>query len=285
MAFRRCGTPMPIKLGWVHPLIRKLDLIKMNRLSENLINIGRLARAEIRAWKSGKRMPKNSNKALFYLGQLPSDVITDNDHQIVSILRNAEVNGWQVSAMAEVNKLPLGPKAQTLINRIPPYTYVIRLSWEGSTNDARKTIGTLKRILACYQMSLTDHPPEVIVISTPNLYGYIAAFLFARRVKAKFILDFRGDGNIEHFCKAFENGIWKLLYRRRLIKKADGIVFSEQSQFESAQHAIKDVSSDRVVILSQAAKGLDQNRESAADYSGELLAKRLYAALNRVCST
>jgi hypothetical protein len=213
-----------------------------------------LLRAELGARAARARDAGPDRRFLLLAEGLPPDRLRGGSYRPTSFLQYAAANGWQAAAITrELTESP-DRAAMELATHVPNDCPVIRVPpapFQASRRVFPTIDGTVEAALQAFdagRRQLGAFRPSVVVATGPPFHNFLAAFYLARHFSSKLVLDYRDEWTECPFSFV-RSGRWDRAVEARILKHADGVVFTTRSQLGHALDAFSSLSRSRCFIV------------------------------------
>jgi hypothetical protein len=171
-----------------------------------------------------------------------------------SFLQYAVENGWRAAAITrELIELP-DRAALELAARIPEDVPIIRVpppSFQASRRVIPSLDGTMEMALEVFNAGrrrFAATPPSVVVATGPPFHNFLAAFYLSRQLRSRLVVDYRDEWTECPFSFV-ASGPWDRAVETRILRHADGVLFTTNSQLEHALRRFSVLRSEKCYLL------------------------------------
>jgi len=180
-----------------------------------------------------------------------------------SFLQYAGENGWRAAAITRELVEPPDCAALELASRIPTDCSIIRVpvpSFQASRRVISSIDGTIEMALQVFEAGwrrFRESPPAVVVATGPPFHNFLAAFYLSRRFRSRLVVDYRDEWTESPFSFV-QTGKWDRAVETRILKHADGVLFTTQSQLDHALRSFRQLRPEKCFLL---ANGYEPSNE------------------------
>jgi glycosyltransferase involved in cell wall biosynthesis len=180
-----------------------------------------------------------------------------------SFLQYAGENGWRAAAITGELIEPPDRAALELASRIPKDCSIIRVpvpSLQASRRAIPSIDGTIEMALQVFETGwrrFRESPPAVVVATGPHFHNFLAAFYLSRRFRSRLVVDYRDEWTESPFSFV-QTGKWDRAVETRILKHADGVLFTTQSQLGHALRSFRQLRPEKCFLL---ANGYESSNE------------------------
>jgi glycosyltransferase involved in cell wall biosynthesis len=237
--------------GLVSPFSRSL----LRRFAATAAVWAHLIRAEWPTLRRRRNGGRASERSLLLLAdRLPPDRVHGGSYRQTSFLQYARENGWRVTAITTELGKPPDRAALELASRIPKDCSIIRVpapSFQASRRVIPSIDGTIEMALQVFEAGwrrFRESPPAVVVATGPQFHNFLAAFYLSRRFGSRLVLDYRDEWTECPFSFV-QIGKWDRAIESRILKHADGALFTTQSQLDHALRSFRQLRPEKCFLL------------------------------------
>ena len=171
-----------------------------------------------------------------------------------SFLQYAGENGWRAAAITRELGEPPDRAALELAARIPEDVSIIRVpspSFQASRRVLPSLDGTMEMALQVFDAGrrrFAATPPSVVVATGPPFHNFLAALYLSRQLRSRLVVDYRDEWTESPFSFV-KSGTWDRAVESRILRHADGVLFTTRSQLENALRSFSALHREKCYLL------------------------------------